>query len=1721
MEGFTYETRKKLTDQWIAEFKRRGAGLGESQRTLLPAGEDYSISQKSCQWISETVERERQSLSWFYKTYLHDLVKACVGGDYEEEFYYALDQMNQFQMTAGWYRRSLRSEGYGPFARQSVSLLWAYSRLNFYGCSLGQLLSGQAGAEIYDHARTCRWSYAGILAAQIDRGNQETVQAVRDILLGEGNTAMTSYELIRGIVMSKSRALYELLGKFLLAARLQEGVRQAVCETMDAGRPEAFLHLFGVIEDNGLVRYSSVKRAVSTWIGIFSEKSTDRITDKLVRLMGRCLREREFCAQQLRTSDSIAISCGLWAKGFYNAEEAVEAELELIRAGTRVQKMTASYFNQSLQEPRLRMQAAKEVLMQYPEDLELAACFMPGFMPDTRDVVNGLLQPDKKGGYYWRRWDEEAREPARLPVSRYFDSREEALRLYGILKDLLKAVPQKGIDLNPCIFPWHRVILTRSQIAARLCLIAWMLHEEPYLDEAAQWIPGVGQGESYWGMSRADMARLLLYRPASGPRRRMIFELMRNPEEETRAAANRLAEALDLEEADYEAIEKNLKYKLGRENCLALLERQDSRAVRASVGRLLAARSEDCHMGALELALRVKERDQEGFGGILPLLKSFGHPTEKEQVLLEELTGQDSRAQDILGLPGYGLYDPGAVWALPQVRTDRREASGLFAWGDASCVRALEALDRLIGENRDREYQPLWGDSTTLGARLERVRSIYGDPQAEPLDAYPFKELWSRFYEREIGTEDRLIELYLYLRCQGRRQEYQRFSPIYKKVFGSGLLKKPPFERELAGLHFRGYIVTLAEALLSQYVSERARLRWALAAGAALFAVLKELPEAGLSYEAKERRWDNTTVTVTRRMTGLPIFAELLGWLKSPGEEWRESFAIRFGLDRLYRERKKKPDAEQGQAYVTLEDFVRCVAEGLWDRDMFLKAAFEYGEMDAVIGAASTVCQRGNLSSRQVDVPALQAFFGKGVPQPADGKYNFSQEDRKTPQMELARGLYCLVVPALLRVELRRGEKLTPFSNMAIALRVVYGIDTMIQLLTALGDDTLMRFHYYWRGIEADRQTVLCHLLKVSCPAPGETAADLKKALKGKKISKKRLVELAMYAPQWIPLLEEYLDMTGLKSGCYYFMAHTSEGLDEQAASVVAKYTPLSPEELSGGAFDVNWFFEAYHALGEENFRLLYDAAKYTSSGAAHARARKYADAALGKVPFQMLKAEIEAKRNKDLLMSAGLLPLPEERQARERSLLERYQLIETFRRQSRQFGAQRRASEGRACDLALRNLSVKAGFSDASRLTLRMEARLSKETEGCFDWLSLDGETKIRVEVDGDGKSRLACERAGKGLKALPARFKKDERVLEYQAVSKALKEQYSRTCRMMEQAMEEETVFEAWELLELMESPVARPILAPLVFGLAGAGKKGAGKQKLPEVMGFLTGEGLTDETGAVTKIPKDAPLVAVHPYHLFAAGRWHGFQRLLFKRQIRQPFKQVFRELYVKLEEEKDKAKSRMFSGNQIQPQKTVGALRSRRWVADYEDGLQKVYYRENIVARLYAMADWFSPSDIEAPTLEYVAFEDRKTFQPVKISQVPEILYSEVMRDVDLAVSVAHAGGVDPEASHSTVELRRAVVECSLELFGIGNVRLEGSHAYIEGRLGCYTVHLGSGVVHQTGNAMLYIVPVHSQHRGRMFLPFMDEDPKTAEILSKILLLAEDFKIKDPKILEQIR
>ena len=288
---------------------------------------------------------------------------------------------------------------------------------------------------------------------------------------------------------------------------------------------------------------------------------------------------------------------------------------------------------------------------------------MPGFMTSAEILFYDLLKEDNQRFYYSVIRDE-ANEPKQLDVEEFFDNAEEAETFYHILKEIMKNIPSKGITLSPCIFPWYQVAMSQSDIAVRLCLIAWMLQKDSLLDEAAEMIPLIGQRKNsyfhyynYPTASRAAAARLLLYRPVSEVRKKVLFELLHNAEKETNRSAYLLAEDMELSAEDYIAIEQNLKYKKGRAGTIALLKKQDCKSLSACITRLLAEKSEECHMGALELAIHLKNDDEKTFDGIVPKLKVLSNPTGKEQVLLDELLSTESNAQDILNTPEYGLND--------------------------------------------------------------------------------------------------------------------------------------------------------------------------------------------------------------------------------------------------------------------------------------------------------------------------------------------------------------------------------------------------------------------------------------------------------------------------------------------------------------------------------------------------------------------------------------------------------------------------------------------------------------------------------------------------------------------------------------------------------------------------------------------------------------------------------------------------------------------------------------------------------------------------------------------------------------------------------------------------------------------------------------------------------------------------------------------------------
>jgi hypothetical protein len=697
-------------------------------------------------------------------------------------------------------------------------------------------------------------------------------------------------------------------------------------------------------------------------------------------------------------------------------------------------------------------------------------------------------------------------------------------------------------------------------------------------------------------------------------------------------------------------------------------------------------------------------------------------------------------------------------------------------------------------------------------------------------------------------------------------------------------------------------------------------------------------------------------------------------------------------------------------------------------------------------------------------------------------------------------------------VELQRGEAPTPATSVALRLRSTGGFETLERLLVRLGGEPLARG---WSFDGASATSVLTHLVRGTSPGEEDTPACVAPALRAIGSGDERLVELACFAPQWAAHVEQALGWDGLATAVWWMHAHTKDrdwridwDVREAWTAEVAERTPLSGEELQRGAVDVDWFRSASTALGPERWKVLDVAARYCSTGPAHLRARLFADAMLCRVDEATLLGRIREKRHQDPVRALGLLPLPEG-DGRDAAVLARYELMQDFLRGSRQFGAQRQQSERAAVEIGLANLARSAGYRDPLRLSWAMEARGVADLADGPLREDVDG-VELALSLDELGAPQLAVSRDGKQLKAVPAGIRSRPAVKALRARSSELRRQGSRVRLSLEEAMVRGELFSGDELHALSAHAVLFPQLRRLI--LVGEG-----------IAGYpaASGRTLTDHAGAEHAIGHGEQLRVAHPLDLLALGFWHAWQRDCLARGVVQPFKQVFRELYVPTRDERGQTVSRRYAGNQLDGRRALGVLRGRGWVAHPEEGIRKTLHAERITATLWFLNTLFTPGEVEDATVEAVLFHPSGAHEPLAIDAVPGRVFSEIMRDLDLLVSVAHSGGVDPETSTSTIEMRGALVRETGELLGLANVRVEEPWVLVDGALGDWSIHLGSANVHRRPGGAVCIVPVHGQHRGRIFLPFADEEPKTAEVVAKVLLLAKDREIRDPTILEQLR
>lgn len=282
-------------------------------------------------------------------------------------------------------------------------------------------------------------------------------------------------------------------------------------------------------------------------------------------------------------------------------------------------------------------------------------------------------------------------------------------------------------------------------------------------------------------------------------------------------------------------------------------------------------------------------------------------------------------------------------------------------------------------------------------------------------------------------------------------------------------------------------------------------------------------------------------------------------------------------------------------------------------------------------------------------------------------------------------------------------------------------------------------------------------------------------------------------------------------------------------------------------------------------------------------------------------------------------------------------------------------------------------------------------------------------------------------------------------------------------------------------------------------------------------------------------------------------------MFERRLVQPVRQVFREVYRLAPDECGGAEyTNRFAGHLLRHRALRGLLKRRGWKApalltwtESSDDVAtagRVFPRFEIVAELRYAAVW-TEEVLHNPGSYQVVSTDRLRFRPagkkkadaLPLEDVPAIVLSETMRDLDLFVSTCGVA-LDPAwqdvgdealrlqwrelafgALLESARIRRDVLEHTLPQLSIADrCAVYDRELVVTGTRATYRIHIGTGRVRLDPHGAPLVLP---ERRGagtelaRLFLPVEADDTLSA-VLGTAFVLANDDAITDGAVLSQL-
>jgi len=280
-------------------------------------------------------------------------------------------------------------------------------------------------------------------------------------------------------------------------------------------------------------------------------------------------------------------------------------------------------------------------------------------------------------------------------------------------------------------------------------------------------------------------------------------------------------------------------------------------------------------------------------------------------------------------------------------------------------------------------------------------------------------------------------------------------------------------------------------------------------------------------------------------------------------------------------------------------------------------------------------------------------------------------------------------------------------------------------------------------------------------------------------------------------------------------------------------------------------------------------------------------------------------------------------------------------------------------------NLARSANYTDVNLFTYEMEAKNGVDSLDVLQiddikWIPVINHLRITTEV----------YRGDKKIATVPAIYNKKEEVISFKENIKIAQNKLKRLVRSFEETMCNHIVIDYDKLMLISKDYIIKNVLSKLIL---------LSNENVP----LLFKEDHLETLKGKEIVPSGVYIA--HPIELKKYGVLQECINYIIRNNIKQPFKQVLREFYIKSEIELAQTDVWRFRGFNVDLKKCIAALKGHGWGISEDVGLRKVFYHQNTVAILFREFDDFYTYDFTDVNRELhtITFVNRKTEEIIQL------------------------------------------------------------------------------------------------------------------------------------------